>query len=250
MSGHNRWSKIKHKKAASDAGRSKVWSKIIKEITVASRMGGGNPHDNPRLRTAVDKARSANMPNDTIDRAIKKGTGDLEGVSYEEIVYEAYGPAGVAMIIEVLTDNRTRVVAEVRNILQKYGGNLGASGSVAYLFKKKGTIFVEKTAGLGEDKLMELALEAGAEDVREAGEGWEIESDPAAYLGVKEALEKAKVAIAASEIAMIPSTRVALDEEKARSLIKLIAAIEDNDDVQNVFANHEIDDAIMEKISA
>ena len=248
MSGHNRWSKIKHKKAATDAGRSKIWSKVIKELTVAARMGGGDVGANPRLRTAVDKARSANMPNDTIERAIKKGTGDLEGVSYEEIVYEGYGPGGVAMMIEVLTDNRTRTVAEVRNVLQKHGGNLGAAGSVAHIFKKKGTILVEKSA-IAEDKLMELALEAGAEDVREAGEVFEVETDPGAYLAVKDAIEAAKVAIAHAEVGLVPSTRVAIDDEdRARSLLKLIAAIEDNDDVQNVYANHEIPDAIAEKV--
>ncbi len=248
MSGHNRWSKIKHKKAASDAGRSKIWSKVIKEITVTARMGGGDVVGNPRLRTAVDKARAANMPNDTIDRAIKKGTGDLEGVSYEEIVYEAYGPGGVAMMIEVLTDNRTRTVAEVRNVLHKHNGNLGATGSVAHIFSKKGTIVVEKPA-IAEDKLMELALEAGAEDVRDVGEVFEVETDPGAYLGVKDALEKAKVPIAHGEVGLVPSTRIALeDEDKARSMLKLIAAIEDNDDVQNVYANHDIPDALAEKL--
>ena len=248
MSGHNRWSKIKHAKAASDAKKSKGWTKLLKEVAMAAKSGG-DPDGNPRLRTAIDKARAANMPNDTIERAIKKGSGDLEGVSYEEIVYEAYGPGGVAMMIEVLTDNRTRTVAEVRNVLQKHHGNLGASGSVAHIFKKKGTILVEKAA-IAEDKLMELALEAGADDVRDAGEVWEVETEPAAYLGVKDALGKAKVAIAHGEVGLIPSTRVALDEDKARSMLKLIAAIEDNDDVQNVYANHEIEDALLEKISA
>jgi len=248
VSGHNRWSKIKHKKAATDAGRSKIWSKVIKELTVAARMGGADMSANPRLRTAVDKARSANMPNDTIDRAIKKGSGDLEGVSYEEITYEAYGPGGVALMIECMTDNRTRTVAEVRNVLQKHGGNLGAAGSVAHLFKKKGTILVEK-AVISEDKLMELALEAGAEDVRDSGDVWEIETEPGAYLAVKEALEKAKIAIAHGELGLVPSTRIALDEDRARSMLKLIGLIEDNDDVQNVYANHEVDDAILDKIS-
>jgi YebC/PmpR family DNA-binding regulatory protein len=248
VSGHNRWSKIKHKKAASDAGRSKIWSKVIKELTVAARMGGGDAAGNPRLRTAIDKARGANMPNDTIDRAIKKGTGDLEGVSYEEITYEGYGPGGVALMIEVLTDNRTRAVAEVRNVLAKHGGNFGAAGSVAHIFKKRGTIVVEKST-IAEDKLMELALEAGAEDVRDAGEIFEVETDPAHYLTVKEALEKARVAIAHGEIGLVPSTRVPVeDEDKAKSLLKLIAAIEDNDDVQNVYGNHEIPDALMEKL--
>jgi YebC/PmpR family DNA-binding regulatory protein len=250
VSGHSKWATIKRKKAVIDAKRSKVWTKIIKEITVAARLGGGDIAANPRLRTAVDKAKGANMPNDTIDRAIKKGAGELEGVSYDEVLYEAYGPAGVAVMIECMTDNRTRTVAEVRNVLEKYGGNLGASGSVSYLFKKKGTILIERAA-VSEDKLMELALEAGAEDVREAGEVWEVETEPANYLTVKDALEKAKIPVADSELGMVPSTRVEItDEDKARSMLKLIAAIEDNDDVQNVWANHEIDPALQEKIEA
>jgi YebC/PmpR family DNA-binding regulatory protein len=248
VSGHNKWSTIKHKKAATDAKRSKIWTKIIRELGIAARLGGSNIHDNPRLRGAVDKARAANMPNDTLDRAIKKGAGELDGVTYEEIVYEGYGQLGVAILIEVLTDNKTRTVAEVRNILQKGGGNFGAAGSVAHLFKKRGTILVEKAAA-DEDKLMELALEAGAEDVREAGEGFEIDTDPAHYQAVKDALEKAKIAIAHAEVGMVPSTRITVsDEEKAKSLLKLIGNIEDNDDVQNVYTNHDLDPAIADKV--
>jgi YebC/PmpR family DNA-binding regulatory protein len=248
MSGHSKWATIKRKKAAIDAKRSKVWTKLIKEIHVAARMGGGDLSANPRLRTAVDKAKGANMPNDTIDRAIKKGTGEGGAVQYDEILYEAYGPAGVAVMIECLTDNRTRTVAEVRNLLEKYGGNLGASGSVAYMFKKRGTILIEKTI-VGEDKLMELALEAGAEDVKDQGDLWEVDTDAATFQQVKEAIEKAKIAVVDAEVAMVPANRVPItDEDKARSLVKLIGAIEDNDDVQNVWANHEIDDALMEKI--
>src|SRR5262245_23083473 len=214
MSGHSKWSTIKHKKAATDAKRSKVWTKIIKEYTVAARMGGGDIKGNPRLRAAVDKGKTANMPNDTIGRAIKKGTGELEGVSYEEIVYEAYGPGGVAVLIEVLTDNRTRTVAEIRHSLEKYGGNLGATGSVAWMFKKRGLMTIPKSSA-EEDQLMELALEAGAEDVRAAGEHWEIETDPGAYEHVKDALGKANLSLQTSEVTMVPQNRVHLDEGKA-----------------------------------
>jgi YebC/PmpR family DNA-binding regulatory protein len=183
-----------------------------------------------------------------MDRAIKKGAGELGDVTYDEIVYEGYGQAGVAILIEVMTDNRTRTVAEIRNVLQKGGGNFGAAGSVAHLFKKRGTILVEKAAAK-EDQLMELALEAGAEDVRDVGEGWEIETDPSAYLPVKDALEKAKIAMAHSELGMVPSTRITIsDEDKAKSLLKLIANIEENDDVQNVYTNHELDEAIADKV--
>src|SRR5688572_25872364 len=220
MSGHSKWSTIKHKKAATDAKRSKIWTKLIKEITVAARLGGGEAGANPRLRTAIDKGKQANMPNDTIARAVKKGTGELEGMSYEEIVYEAYGPGGVAVLIEVLTDNRTRTVAEIRHTLEKYGGNLGATGSVAWMFKKRGLITLAKQDA-AEDQLMELALEAGAEDVRDSGDHWEIETETPAYETVKEALGKAGLATQHSEVAMIPQNRVHLDEGKAEALLKL-----------------------------
>src|SRR5215475_7203017 len=214
MSGHNKWSTIKHKKAATDARRSKIWTKIIKEITVAARLGGGDAGGNPRLRAAVDKARGANMPNDTIDRASKKGTGELEGVHYEDITYEGYGPGGVAMLVEVTTDNRTRTVAEVRHTLEKYGGNLGASGSVAWIFKKRGVILVDKGSA-DEDRMMEIGLEAGAEDVKDGGETWEVDAEPTAYEAVKDALSKAGVKLLSAELAMIPSTRVHLEDHKA-----------------------------------
>jgi YebC/PmpR family DNA-binding regulatory protein len=249
MSGHNKWSTIKHKKAATDAKRSKIWTKLIKEITVSARLGGGDITGNPRLRTAIDKARDANMPNDTIKRAVQKGTGELGDVTYEEITYEAYGPGGVAVLIEVMTDNRTRTVAEVRNTLEKYAGNLGASGSVAWIFKKKGLLAVEKKLAT-EDKIMELALEAGADDVKDAGEVWEIVTEPAAYEGVKDALGKASIATAHAELGMIPDNRVHLEERKAETMLKLMSALEDNDDVQNVYANFDIDDDVMERLSA
>jgi YebC/PmpR family DNA-binding regulatory protein len=249
MSGHSKWSTIKHKKAATDAKRSKVWTKLIKEITVAARLGGGDAGGNPRLRAAVDKGKQANMPNDTIARAIKKGTGELEGVSYEEIVYEGYGPGGVAVLIEVMTDNRTRTVAEIRHTLEKYGGNLGATGSVAWMFKKRGLITLAKEVA-DEDKLMELALDSGAEDVRAVGEHWEIETEPTAYEPVKDALTKAGLATQTSEVSMIPQSRVHLDEGKAESMLKLMNTLEDSDDVQNVYANFDIDDDVMERLSA
>jgi YebC/PmpR family DNA-binding regulatory protein len=249
MSGHSKWSTIKHKKAATDAKRSKIWTKLIKEITVAARLGGGDAGANPRLRTAIDKGKQANMPNDTIARAVKKGTGDLEGMSYEEIVYEAYGPGGVAVLIEVLTDNRTRTVAEVRHSLEKYGGNLGAAGSVAWMFKKRGLITLPKKDAT-EEQLMELALEAGAEDVRDAGEHWEIETEPTTYETVRDALGKAGMTVQTSEVTMIPQNRVHLEEHKAESMLKLMNLLEDSDDVQNVYANFDIDDDVLERLSA
>jgi len=249
MSGHNKWSTIKHKKAATDAKRSRVWTKLIKEITVSARIGGGDPTGNPRLRSAIDKAKGANMPNDNIDRAIKKGTGELGGVSYEEIAYEGYGPGGVAVLVEVLTDNRNRTVGEIRHTFEKFGGNLGAAGSVAWMFKKRGVISLDKAA-IGEDKLMELALDAGAEDVRDAGGSWEVETDPAAFDAVKTALGRVKLAPQHADVTMVPQNRVHLDEGKAGSMLKLMEALEDDDDVQNVYANFDIDDDVMERLSA
>jgi len=249
MSGHNKWSTIKHKKAATDAKRSKVWTKIIKEITVSARIGGGDLNGNPRLRPAVDKGRAANMPNDTIDRAIKKGTGELGEITYEELTYEAYGPGGVAILVECTTDNRNRTVGEVRHTLEKFGGNLGSAGSVAWMFKKRGVILVDKAAA-SEDKMMELALDAGAEDVKDGGETWEIEADPGAYEGVKDAVAKAGLVPLSAELAMVPQTRVHLEAGKAESMIKLMNALEDDDDVQHVWANFDIDDDVMERLSA
>src|SRR5688572_16100751 len=194
MSGHNKWSTIKHKKAATDAKRSKVWTKIIKEITVAARLHGGELGANPRLRTAVDKARGAKMPNDTIERAIKKGTGELAGVSYEDVVYEGYGPGGVAVIVEATTDNRNRTVHEIRHTFEKYGGNMGATGSVAWMFKRRGLVHVARAVA-DEDRMMELVLEAGGEDVIPAGDMWEVQTDPHALEAVKEALTRAGIKV-------------------------------------------------------
>ncbi len=246
MSGHSKWSTIKRKKAVIDAKRSKVWTKIIKEITVAARIGGGDPGGNPRLRLALDKAKSANMTKDAIKRAIDKGTGGGGGDNFEDVVYEGYGPGGVAVVVECMTDNRNRTVGEVRHSFEKFGGNMGTSGSVAWMFKKRGLIHVLKEA-VGEDRLMELALEAGGEDIRDEGEIWTVETDPGEFLAVKESLEGQGVAIEESSIDNIPENRVELDDEKAESVLKLVAWLEDLDDVQNVYANYDISDEAMER---
>jgi YebC/PmpR family DNA-binding regulatory protein len=249
MSGHSKWSTIKHKKAATDAKRSKVWTKIIKEITVAARLGGGDAGANPRLRSAIDKGRAANMPNDTIDRAVKKGTGELGGVTFEDVVYEGYGPGGVAVLVEATTDSRNRTVSEIRHVFERHGGHMGASGSVAWMFKKRGLIHVAKAAA-SEDRLMELVLEGGGDDVKDAGDLWEIETDPHALEGVKGALGKANIAIENFELAMIPGTRVHLDAQKAETMLKLMHAFEDHDDVTHVSANFDIDDDVLERLTA
>jgi YebC/PmpR family DNA-binding regulatory protein len=249
MSGHSKWSTIKHKKGAKDAKRGKIFTKLIKEITVAARMGGGDIKANPRLRTAVLTARQNSMPNDNIDRAIKKGTGELEGVTYEEIAYEGYGPGGVALLIHVVTDNRTRTVAEIRSMLTKFGGNMGATGSVSYLFSKHGLLTVERK-GVDEDKVMEVALEAGAEDVREAGDLLEVVTPPDVFADVREALEKAGVAVASGEVTMIPSSSVHVSGHAAQTLLKLLEALEDHDDVQTVSSNMDIAAEELEQLSA
>ena len=246
MSGHSKWSTIKRKKAVIDAKRSKVWTKIIKEITVAARIGGGDPAGNPRLRLALDKAKSANMTKDAIKRAIEKGTGGSGGDNFEDVVYEGYGPGGVAVVVECMTDNRNRTVGEVRHSFEKFGGNMGTSGSVAWMFKKRGLIHVLKDA-IGEDRLMELALEAGGEDIRDDGEIWTVETDPGEFLTVKESLEGKGVPIEEAGIDNIPENRVELEDDKAESVLKLVAWLEDLDDVQNVYANYDISDEAMER---
>ena len=249
MSGHNRWSKIKHKKEASDSKKSKVWTKVIREITISARLGGGDLNGNPRLRTAVDKARSQNMPTDTIDRAIKKGTGDLEGVNYEEVSYEGYGPAGVAIMVSVLTDNRNRTVAEVRNLFGKHGGNLGETGCVAWMFSKKGVITVEKS-GAAEERLFEVALDAGADDIGDAGEVLEVTVSPDKLEDVKTAIENAGVAVASAEVTMVPQSTVTLRGRDAEHTLKLLEVLEDHDDVQKVAANVDIPQEEVERLSA
>jgi len=244
MSGHNKWSSIKHKKGAADAKRGKIFSKIIKEITVAARMGGGDPTANPRLRAAISTAKTENMPKDNIERAIKKGTGELEGVSYEEIVYEGYAPGGAAVLIECLTDNKNRAVAEVRHLFSKAGGNLGENGCVAWMFDKKGLIVVNKDK-VDEDQLMEIAIDAGAEDVNDEGEAFEVITDIGDFESVKEAIEKASIAIEMAEISMIPQNMLALQGKEAEQTIRLMDALEDCDDVQKVYTNADIPDELL-----
>ena len=249
MSGHSKWSSIKHKKALKDARRGKQFTKFIKEITVAARLGGGDLNANPRLRTAVTTARQNSMPADNIERAIKKGTGELEGVSYEEITYEAYGPGGVAILVQVLTDNRNRTVADVRSIITKHGGNLAAAGAVAWMFHKRGLITVER-AGVDEDRVMEVALEGGAEDVREAGDLLEIITAPEQFDKVKEALDRAEVPVGSAEVTMLPQSTVAISGKQAEQMVRLLEALEDHDDVQSVSSNMDIAAEELERLSA
>ena len=248
MSGHNRWSKIKHAKAASDAKKSKGWTKLLKEITVAAK-GGGDPSGNPRLRTAVDKARASNVPNDTIKRSIQKGTGELAAETFEDLLYEVYGPGGTAVIVEILTDNRNRTAGEIRKLLERHHGKLAAAGSVLYLFHKRGHIVLEKN-GLSEDALMEAALDAGAEDVRTDGDIFLVVTEPGKMVDVREALEKKNMKPTHSEVGMYPDNSVRLEGDDAAAMIKLITNLEDHDDVQNVYANYDIDDALLEQLTA
>lgn len=246
MSGHSKWHTIKHKKGALDAKRGKIFTKLIKEITVAARTGGSGDVDaNARLRKAVNDAKAQNMPNDTIDRAIKRGTGELEGVNYEEITYEGYGIGGVAVMVETMTDNRNRTVAELRHLFSKNGGNLGEAGSVGWMFDKKGLIVVDKEAK-SEDELFEIAIEAGADDLQEEGDVFEIYTAPENYEAVDEAIKKAGIEPQASEISMIPQNYIKLEGADAKQMLKLYEAIDDNDDVQKVYANFDIDESDME----
>ncbi len=248
MAGHSKWANIKHRKGAVDAKRSKTFFKLIKEITVAARIGGGDPGANPRLRSAITSAKSMNLPKDNMERAIKKGTGELEGAVYEEITYEGYGPGGVAILVDCMTDNKNRIVAEIRHSLSKSGGNLGESGCVAWMFDKKGSMMVDK-ATVNEEKLMDIALEAGADDVVEEGNEFQVLTDPDAFLNVKEAIEEAGITCVAAEVTMIPQNVVEVTEEKtAEQILRLLENLEDNDDVQNVYANFDIPDEIFEKL--
>ncbi len=239
MSGHSKWASIKHKKSAVDAKRGKVFTKIIREISIAARLGGGDPDANPRLRTALLKAKLANMPKDNIDRAIKKGTGELEGTEYTELTYEAYGPGGVAILIDVLTDNRNRTAAELRHILSRAGGNLGDSGSVAYLFKRKGLVVYDASEH-AEDAVLEVALEAGAEDVAKTDGEIEVITEPDDFEAVLEILEKAELKHLSAEITMIADAQVAVSQEKISQALRLIENLEDHDDVQSVSTNLDI----------
>lgn len=246
MSGHNKWSTIKHKKGAADAKRGKIFTKLIKEICVAAKLGGGDLAANPRLRTAVDKAKAENMPKDNIERAIKKGAGGLEGVTYEEIVYEGYGPGGAAVLVEVMTDNRNRSVSEVRSIFTKNNGNMGEAGCVSWLFDKKGLILFDKSVDF--DQLFEAALEVGADDVAEQDEQIEVITDPSAFIEVREALEARGFKNLSAEITMIPQTQVVLEGKQAESMLKLMDKMEDCDDVQNVYSNFDISAEDMESM--
>jgi len=249
MAGHSHWAGIKHKKAANDAKRGKVWSKIARMIIVAARNGGGDPSANLTLRYAIDKAKAANMPKDTIEKAVKKGTGDLEGANYEEVLYEGYGPSGVAVMVEALTDNRNRTGPEIKRIFEKHGGSLGASGCVNWMFSKKGLITVGSSA-VDEDDLMELALGAGAEDMENTGEVFEITCEPSAYEELKKVLEAKEIPTEVAEISMMPQTMAEIgDEAVAKRVVSMMEAFDDHDDVQNAYANFDISDEVMAKLS-
>ena len=245
MSGHSKWSTIKHKKGALDAKRGRIFTRLIRELTIAARSGGGDPGGNPRLRTAIAAAKDANMPGDNITRAIKKGTGELEGTQIEEVSYEGYGPGGVAVIVETVTDNRNRTLPEIRHIFSKHGGNLATSNAVSWMFEKKGYIVVEG-GGLAEDKLMEIAIEAGAEDLRQDGGNYEVFTAPENFDAVRDALKARSVGMSASEVALIPKNTVRAEGPVARRVLSLVEALEEHDDVQHVWANFDIDDSEIE----
>ena len=247
MSGHSKWSKIKHGKAKEDAKRGKAFSKLIREIMVCARDGGGDISFNPRLRTIVATAKAVNMPNDNIERAIKKGTGELGGVSFEEVTYEGYGPGGVAIMIDVLTDNKNRTVADIRHILGRHNGSLGEGGCVAWNFDKRGMILVD-AAEVSEDTLLDVALEAGAEDIETEGDTYEVVTAPNEVMDVKEALEAKGITVATAEISMLPKSTVSIDDKTAVSVLKLMDALEDQDDVQHVYSNFDIPEEVMAKI--
>jgi len=245
MSGHSKWATIKHKKGALDAKRGKIFTRLIKEITVAAKAGGGDPDGNPRLRSAILAAKAENMPQDNIKRAVQRGTGELEGANYEEISFEGYGPGGVALIVDTLTDNRNRTVSEVRFAFSKNGGNLGESGSVRFMFSKKGVIAIEK-AEAGEDQLMDIVLEQGGDDLNDEGDTWEIITDPHSYEQVLNAVKAAKIPTVMSEVTMVASTYTKLEGTAANQMIRLLDALEDLDDVQNVYSNFDMDAEQME----
>jgi YebC/PmpR family DNA-binding regulatory protein len=249
VSGHSKWAQVKHKKAAVDAKRGKIFTRIVKEISVAARLGGGDPDGNPRLRTAIEKAKEVNMPQENIKRAIMKGTGELPGMTYEETVYEGYGPGGTAILLEVLTDNRNRTVSEIRHIMTKHGGNLGEAGCVGWMFEKKGYILVEKT-NIDEDSLMSIALESGAEDLKnDPGEdSYEIITAPEDMNKVKTSLEAAGVPLSLAEITMLPRSYISLDGKSAEQMIRLIEALEEHEDMQNVYTNVDIPDEVMDRV--
>jgi len=249
VSGHSKWAQIKHKKASTDAKRGKVFTKIVKEIAVSARLGGGDPSGNPRLRTAIDKAKEVNMPNDNIKRAIMKGTGELPGVSYEEYIYEGYGPGGAAVLMEILTDNKNRTGPEIRHIMSKTGGNMGEAGCVSWMFEKKGYILIEKSK-VDEDTLMSIAIEAGAEDMKNdpKEDNYEIITAPENLGKVKISIEAAGIPVSLEEITMLPKNYATLDEKQADQMMRLIEALEDHDDVQNVYTNFDVSDEVIAKV--
>jgi len=247
MSGHSKWATIKHKKGALDAKRGKIFTRLIKEITMAAK-GGGDPEKNPRLRTAILAAKAENMPQDNIKRAIQRGTGELPGVNYEEFTLEGYGPGGVAVLVDLSTDNRNRTVSEIRHAFGKYGGNMGEAGSVSWMFHKKGSIVVPKSAAK-EDDLMNIILEAGGEDLRDDGANWEILTDPSAYEAVLEAVKAAGIKPEVSEVAMVPQNYIKLEGSQANTMIRLLEALEDGDDVQHVYSNFDMDEAQLEAMA-
>ena len=245
MSGHSKWSTIKHKKGAADAKRGKIFTKLIKEITVAARMGGGDPEGNPRLRTAISAARAENMPKDNIERGIKKGTGELEGVAYEEASYDGYGPGGAAVLVDCLTDNKNRSVADIKHLFERYGGNLGEPGCVTWIFEQRGLVVLEKDK-VDEDQLIDLALEAGAEDVIEEETEFEVVTAPTDFEAVKKAIDDAGLPYTLAEVTKIPKNMVKIEGKKAQQMINLMQALEDHDDVNHVYANFDIADDVME----
>ncbi len=248
MSGHSKWSTIKHKKGAADAKRGKIFTKLIKEVTTAARLGGGDPDGNPRLRKAIDLAKAANMPSDNLERGIKKGTGELEGVVYEELVYEGYGPEGVAIVIECMTDNKNRTVADIRHLFTKYNGNLGENGCVAWMFDKIGLIVIDKPK-TSEEQLMEIAIEAGAEDIVEEDQFFEVHTSVETFDAVINAISQAGIETTSSELTRLPQSTVKLEGKPALTMLKLYTLIDDHEDVQNVYANFDIADDIMENFS-
>src|SRR5262245_9265660 len=246
MSGHSKWHTIKHKKGAADAKRGRVFTKLIKEITVAARVGGGDPEGNPRLRTVILAAKAANMPKDNIEKAIKKGTGELPGVSYEEVSYEGYGPGGVAVMVQAVTDNRNRTLPEIRHLFSKFGGNLGESNCVSWMFEKKGYIVVAKSS-VAEDALLELVLESGGDDVRDDGANWEVLSPPERLEHVREAIAGKGIGVSTAEVSMVPKNTVKIEGKKAQQVLSMMEGLEDHEDVQNVWANFDIDEAEMDE---
>jgi YebC/PmpR family DNA-binding regulatory protein len=248
MSGHSKWSKVKHVKAVQDVKKGKIFTKIIKEISVAARVGGGDPNGNPRLRVAVQAAKQANMPADNVKRAIQKGTGELPGVAYEELSYEGYGPGGVALLIDILTDNRNRTVSEIRHVFSRNNGNMAEAGAVSWMFHKKGTIVVDKKSA-PEEKLMEIALEAGADDIQEDETNFEILTAPENFEKVNNALQSAQIPSVSAEVAMVPQTWIKLTGSDAQKILKLVEALEDHDDVQHVWANFDIEEEELVRLA-